>query len=200
MIAPTHSTQEQDGTDMTRLQGGNDDALSDLMERYSAPLSHFLLRFVRSRIEADDIAQETFVRVYQNRHRFDHRGAFSTWLYTIAANLARTRLRRCAQQPEMVPLEMLNAADNDDSLVVFVDPSRDPGTSLISEEWFQELNARLAALPETLRTPLMLVALLDYSQAEIATHLKCSSKTVEMRLYHARERMRADRTQFLQWS
>ena len=104
--------------------------------------------------------------------------------------MARDRLRRRTRQPEVVPLELSVAGDDEDSWALLIDPAGVPGESLLTEERFMELNACLADLPEKLRTPLVPVAFGDQSYAEIAALLNCSLKTVEMRLCHARERLR----------
>ncbi len=193
MNAPKLSTQVRDETDMVRVQGGDDYALGDLLKRHAPALTRFVLRLLHDRTEAAEVVHEAFARVYQSRYRFDFHSAFSTWLYTIATNLTRDRLRRRARQPEVVPLELVAAAEGEDPFAEPIDPSRVPGDQLLVEEWFMDLNARLADLPEKLRSPLVLVAFEGQSQAEIAALLNCSVKTVEMRLYHARGRLRARR-------
>ena len=177
---------------MDRVQGGDDHALGELVKRHAPALTRFVLRFLHNRTDAAEVVHEAFARVYQSRYRFDFRSAFSTWLYTIATNLTRDCLRRRARQPEVVPLELVAAAE-EDPLSEPIDPSRVPGDRLLAEEWFMDLNSRLADLPEKLRSPLVLLAVEGQSQAEIAALLNCSVKTVEMRLYHARERLRARR-------
>lgn len=192
MIAPKLSAQEPDAADMAQVQDGDDGgALAELMKRHVPALTRFLLRLLHDRTEATEVAHEAFVRVYQNRYRFDFRCAFSTWLYTIATNLARDRLRRRARQPEAVPLELWAAAEDEEPPSEPIHPAEVPGDRLLTEEWFMELNARLTELPEKLRMPLVLVAFEGESQAQIAAQLHCSLKTVEMRLYHARQRLRA---------
>ena len=78
-------TDVQDRADMTRLAAGHGPALNDLMARHAEKLFHYLVRSLQSEDDAADLAQETFVRVYQNRAKFDANKKFSTWLYTIAS-------------------------------------------------------------------------------------------------------------------
>ena len=85
--------EEQDKTDMLRLGTGHDAALNDLMQRHGARLCGYLVRCLQNEDDAADLAQETFVRVYQNRTKFDPEKKFSTWLYAIATNLVRDRYR-----------------------------------------------------------------------------------------------------------
>src|ERR1041385_7972682 len=94
-------TEQQDSSDMQRLVNGNDAALNNLMERHGERLFHYLIRQLQNEEDAGDVAQETFVRVYQHRAKFDPRQKFSTWLYTIATNLVRDRLKWRARHPQV---------------------------------------------------------------------------------------------------
>src|SRR5436190_6842404 len=89
----TESSAELDRADMLRLAGGHDAALNGLMERHGHRLYNYLFRSLQNAEDAADLAQETFVRVYQNRIKFDSDQKFSTWLYVIASNLVRTKFR-----------------------------------------------------------------------------------------------------------
>ena len=84
---------------MAQLAAGHDAALNDLMERHGEKLFHYLVRSLQDEAEAADVAQETFVRVYQNRAKFKTDAKFSTWLYTIATNLVRDRFRSKSRHP-----------------------------------------------------------------------------------------------------
>lgn len=94
---------------MSRLAAGHDRALNDLMERHAPKLFNYLIRCLRNEDDAADTAQETFVRVYQNRAKFDLRQKFSTWLYTIATNLVKDRYRWRSRHPQ-VSLDAENEA------------------------------------------------------------------------------------------
>src|SRR5688572_32496688 len=86
MNAPSgDDLDELDAANMTRLATGHDVALNALMEGHGERLFHYLLRCLQNEDEAADLAQETFVRVYQHRAKFDARKKFSTWLYAIAS-------------------------------------------------------------------------------------------------------------------
>lgn len=174
---------------MRRLGEGHDAALNDLMERHAPRLFHYLLRQLQDESDAEDLAQEAFVRVFQNRHRFDPRHRFSTWLYRIATNLARDRLRWRARHPHT----SLEAGDNNgarqwkESLPA---NAPDPAQALVQEERAAAVRAAVARLPQDLRTPLILAEYEDRSYQEIAAILNCSPKAVEMRLYRARQHLR----------
>ena len=84
---------ELDRADMAQLASGHDAALNDLMERHAGKLFNYLIRCLQNEEDAADAAQESFVRVYQNRAIFDPNQRFSTWLYVIATNLVKDRYR-----------------------------------------------------------------------------------------------------------
>src|SRR5438093_13714687 len=110
MNAPNPDEQEtQDTQDMARLAAGHDTALNDLMERHAEKLFHYLVRSLQDEEDAADLAQETFVKIYQSRARFDARQKFSTWLYAIASNLVRDRFRWRSRHPQVSP-EAQNSA------------------------------------------------------------------------------------------
>ena len=89
----TTSTETLDGLDMERLAKGQDTALNDLMARHAQPLYQFLFRMLANEDDANDLAQETFLRIYQHRESFKSGAKFTSWLYTIAGNLARNHYR-----------------------------------------------------------------------------------------------------------
>ena len=97
----TTDPDAQDRADMARLQAGQDDALNDLMARHATPVFHFLCRLTGNEDDANDLAQETFVRVYKACRSFRPDGKFSTWLFTIAANLARNHSRWRSRHPNL---------------------------------------------------------------------------------------------------
>ena len=79
---------------IAKFQAGNLSAFDHIVERYQGQLINFVGRLLNDRNSAEDIVQETFLRVYRNKHRYKEIARFSTWIYTIAGNLARTELRR----------------------------------------------------------------------------------------------------------
>jgi RNA polymerase sigma-70 factor (ECF subfamily) len=180
---------EQDASDMQRLVNGHDAALNELMERHAERLFHYLIRHLHDESDAADVAQEAFVRVYQHRTKFDRRGKFSTWLYTIATNLARDRLKWRSRHPEV----SLDAEkDSDTSLgSVLQDNSAKPDETLFNRERAECVQRAVAEIPEELRAPLILAEYERLSHAEIAAVLKCSAKAVESRIYRARQQLRA---------
>jgi RNA polymerase sigma-70 factor (ECF subfamily) len=179
----------QDLSDMARLAAGHDAALNDLMERHAARLFHYLCRYLDNESEADDLAQETFVRVFQNRARFNPNHRFSTWLYTIATNLLRDRLRWRARHPSV---SLDTEAEQGCSLMDAVaSQAASPSESAVLNERAQTVRRAIGQLPEELRVALILFEYEDKSHAEIGAILDCSAKAVEMRLYRARQQLKS---------
>ena len=185
----TLPTDEQDALDMARVAAGHNAALDGLMDRHGEHLLHYLTRLLRNEEDASDVAQEAFVRVYQNRARFDPKAKFSTWLYTIATNLARTQFRWRKRHPH-VSLDAENPATGQDFRESVSDGRPTPSESLQSEERGELVRDAIAELPEELRLPLILFEYEHKSQLEIAAILACSAKAIEMRIYRARQQLK----------
>ncbi len=182
-------TDDQDQQDMAGLAAGRDSALNALMARHAEPLLRYLIRLLQNETEAEDLAEETFVRVYQNLDRFRLGARFTTWLYAIATNLARDRRRWHARHPQ-VPLEAESGADGASLRDTLPGAERTPAEVLEAGERAEAVRRAVAALPEELRIPLVLAEYEEQSHAEIAAILKCSPKAVEMRVYRARQQLR----------
>lgn len=185
----TQPSDEQDALAMSRLAAGQDAALDELMERHEERLFHYLIRLLQNEDDAGDLAQETFARVYQNRAKFIADAKFSTWLYTIATNLARSQFRWRIRHPH-VSLEAENPETGHDFRESISDGQATPSESAQLEEQAELVREALAGLPEELRVPLVLFEYEQKSQSEIAAILDCSAKAVEMRIYRARQQLR----------
>ena len=185
-----------DAADMACLCRDEDEAMTRLMRRHAQRLHSVIARMLKDWNEATDVVDEAFIRVYRHRHRFDLQARFTTWLYTIAFNLARNRLRHRARQPEIVSLEELDEEELESQQRI---PAREPAPDvrLEHEEEMRSLEDSLAALTPQLRESVRLFAYDELSQIEIGGLLHCSAKAVESRLYHARKQLRADFERFL---
>jgi len=182
-------TDQQDASDMQLLVEGRDSVLNSLMERHSERLFRYLIRQLQNEDDAADIAQEAFVRVYQHRAKFDPRQRFSTWLYTIATNLARDRLKWRSRHPQVSLNQPVGEGDN-----IMGDAIPDskplPDAVLVSNERADAVRDVIATLPEDLRTAIILSEYQLLSNAEIANVLRCSVKAIESRIYRAKQRLR----------
>lgn len=181
--------EEQDRQDMARLVAGHDAGLNDLMDRHAQKLFHYLCRIVLDETDAAELAEETFVKVYQNRARYDGTRKFTTWLYTIGTNLARDRFRRRTRRPE-ISLEAESAVTGQALHETVAAQGADPSEALVRAERAEMVRKAVAALPDEWRVPLVLAEYEGRSQAEIGAILCCSAKAVEMRIRRARQALR----------
>jgi len=170
---------------MSRLAAGDDLALNEIMTRWSARLSSFLFRMTGQREVAVDLAQETFVKLYQARDRYKPQGNFSTWLFAIAANLARNHNRWKRRHPTV----SLDATDSDGSEVYAepFDSNQTPEQAALAREKSATIHSAILALPPELREAITLFIHEDLGYAEIAELSRCSAKAVETRIYRARQ-------------
>jgi len=175
----------RDRADMERLMAGQDAALNDLMERHATPVFQFLCRMVGNEDDANDLAQETFVRVFRSCKSFRTNEKFSTWLYTIAANLARNHFRWRARHPN-VSLEA-ETGDSEQTLGSTL-PANAPAPSeqALAAERAAAVRAAVGRLPEDLREAMVLCEWEERSMAEAAAMLETTPKAVESRLFRAR--------------
>ena len=179
-----------DRADMDSLASGHNAALNELMERHAPKLFNYLIRCLQNEEDAADVAQETFVRVYQNRARFDPNQRFATWLYAIATNLVKDRYRYRSRHPQ-VSLEAQNADTGNEFRENLPEQAPTPSESVQAAERAKAVREAIAELPEELRTPLILSEYEELSHAKIGEILKCSAKAVETRIYRARLQLRA---------
>jgi RNA polymerase sigma-70 factor (ECF subfamily) len=185
----TKSDPDEDAEIMLRLKGGEDLALNDLMSRWQNPLVSFILRYTGNQEDALDLAQETFVRLYESRHRYQPSAKFSTWLFTIATNLSRNLARWRARHP-IVPLD---AAEGDDkpSLGSLSPASGDsPSDTAERNDLAAAVREHVGKLPHDLKVVVLLFEYQELSYEEIAATLGCTPKAVETRLYRARQILR----------
>lgn len=175
---------------MSRLAGGDDLALNVLMDRWSGRVAAFLHRMTGNRDTAVDLAQETFVKLYQARERYRPSGNFSSYLFGIAANLARNHARWVARHPT---LSLDATADDGGATVPEVsDPDHTPLEAAQAREKTRAIQQALLRLPPDLREAMTLFIYEGMGYAEIAAVGQCSPKAVETRIYRARQLLREE--------
>lgn len=178
---------DDDGDLMSRLKAGDEHALDALMDRWQMRLRRFLYRYLHNEADASDLAEETFIRVYRHRGKFRPGAKFSTWMFSIALNLCRDHARHGRSRP-LVALD-------DDALAAASERSVDfassaPDMNLLRAETAEAVRSAVEALPDPLRTAVLLCEYEDLSHAEAAAIAGCSPKAVETRLYRARQLLR----------
>jgi RNA polymerase sigma-70 factor (ECF subfamily) len=165
---------------MLAFRAGDERAFDALFERWAGRVLRFLERMVGEASVAEDLVQETFVRVFRARERYVPEARFSTWLFTIAANAARNELRRPLHRSPHQSLETDGAP--------LELAAGDPPADVVAEarRAGQGLDAAFAALPERQREALWLCAVEGLSYAEIAAALATTEKSVKALVHRAR--------------
>jgi RNA polymerase sigma factor (sigma-70 family) len=180
-------TEEQanDRALMTRVQSGDEAALGALMERWELPVKSVIARLIFNASEAEELAQETFVRVWQQREKFRTGAEFRPWVFAIAINLARNRLRWWRRRP-VVSLEEWSATQETGDQTQQTGPA-----ALETAERAKAVREAIAALPADLREAIVLFEYERMTHAEIAAAVGATPKAVETRIHRARDRLRA---------
>lgn len=189
MSMDTTESDALDRADMKRLAAGHDAALNDLMERHAAAVFRFLFRMLNNEDDANDLAQETFVRVFQARESFDAEKKFSTWLFTIAANLARNQIRWRTRHPN-VSLDAESDSTDQPLREKLSSPAPTPKEQVLSSERAAAVRTAVNDLPEDMREAIVLCEWEEHSMAEAAVIAETTPKAIESRLYRARQILR----------
>jgi len=168
-----------------QAQQGNDEAFTKLVEEYQTHVYNLCYRMLGEPEAAEDAAQETFLRAYQNLHRYDQSRSFATWLLSIGAHYCIDRLRRRK-------LSMFSMDEENDDGTTFEIPdasSPDPEAESVKREDREHLHILLKGLDETDRAAIIMRYWYDYSEIEIAESLKLTVSAVKSRLHRARRAM-----------
>jgi RNA polymerase sigma-70 factor (ECF subfamily) len=169
-----------------RAQRGDKKAFELLVSKYQRKLARLLSRFIRDQAEVEDVAQEAFIKAYRALPSFRGESAFYTWLYRIGINTAKNYLvalgRRAPTTTEFDSEDAENFEDGEQLRDV-----NTPENELMSKQIAQTVNDTMEALPEELRTAIVLREIDGLSYEEIATVMNCPIGTVRSRIFRARE-------------
>jgi RNA polymerase sigma-70 factor (ECF subfamily) len=180
------SAEESDLSLVQRAQRGEPGAFDALVRRYQHKVVKLVMRYVRNPTEAEDIAQDAFIKAYRALSRFRGDSAFYTWLYRIAINTAKNSLAARARNP--VQLDSNGSGDEDrPGLEERMIDTATPEALALTEEIRATVSAAIDRLPEDLRTAIMLRELEGLSYEEIAKTMDCPVGTVRSRIFRARE-------------
>jgi RNA polymerase sigma-70 factor, ECF subfamily len=175
-----------DSAVVTAFLKGEERAFTELVQRYQTRLLNFVYRTVGDRERAEDLVQEVFVRVYRHLHRFDRSKKFSTWVYTIASNLAKNELRNRSRNPLVLFQAVQKNWEDDDRPLQFEDPTSRPDDLFRKRHLREVVEKSVAQLPEHHRDVFVLRELEGKSYEEIADITGCNLGTVKSRLNRAR--------------
>ncbi|MCK4579664.1 MAG: sigma-70 family RNA polymerase sigma factor [Candidatus Marinimicrobia bacterium] len=170
---------------IARFQAGNENAYLEIVKRFKDRLFSFIYRFVGDADHAEDLVQDTLVKVYTHRHSYREIAKFSTWIYTIAGNLARTELRKRRRRATF-NMSALGFGEREIEL-----PSTDDTPAVLHEGARTEemIRAALAKLPLHFRTVIILRDVQELSYDEISKIMKIPLGTVKSRVNRARLRL-----------
>jgi RNA polymerase sigma-70 factor (ECF subfamily) len=165
-----------------QAQQGSDEAFTRLVEEYQTHVYNLCYRMLGEPEAAEDAAQETFLRAYQNLHRYDRSRSFATWLLSIGAHYCIDRLRR-----RKLPVFSMDEENDDGTVYEIRDAaSPDPEAESAKREDRDRLHGLLKELDETDRAAVIMRYWYDYSEIEIAESLNLTVSAVKSRLHRAR--------------
>jgi RNA polymerase sigma-70 factor (ECF subfamily) len=177
---------KDDAALVTAYLGGEERAFDELVARYQTRLLNFIYRTIGDRERGEDLVQEVFVRVYRHLHRFDRSKKFSTWIYTIASNLAKNELRNRARNPLVLFQAIKQNWQDDDRPVQFEDTASRPDDLFRKRHLRELVEDAVTKLPGHHRQVFVLRELEGKSYEEIAEITACNLGTVKSRLNRAR--------------
>ena len=170
---------------MGRVAEDDERAFPELVRRFQGRVTNLVSRILNDRECADDLAQEVFVRVFVHRRNYRRGSKFSTWLFTIAANLAKNEIRRRVRKRNWFSLDALQEMVSD-SAMVLADPTEGRETRMEREQLRDTVARAIAAVPEKYRLSLVLRDIEGLSYEEIAQVLSIPGGTVRSRINRAR--------------
>jgi RNA polymerase sigma-70 factor, ECF subfamily len=179
----------RDRTDSEVVQAfldGDQRAFGELVQRYDRRLLNFVYRTVGDRERAEDLVQETFVRVYRHLHRFDQDKKFSTWIYTIAGNLAKNELRNRSRNPLVLFQAIRKNWEADNRPLEWEDEGAKPDELYRRRFLREKIDEAVLELPEHHRLVFVLREIDGRSYEEIAEITDTNLGTVKSRLNRAR--------------
>jgi len=165
---------------------GDPRAFGELVSRYDQRLLNFVYRTIGDRERAQDLVQETFVRVYRHLQRFDQTKKFSTWIYTIASNLAKNELRNRSRNPLVLFQTIKKNWDADHRPLEWEDTQYKPDDLFRKRHLREKVEEAVKQLPEHHRIVFVLRELEGKTYEEIADITGCNLGTVKSRLNRAR--------------
>lgn len=171
-----------------RAKTGDNRAFEELMYMYKDKIYYLAYRMLGNSQEAEDIGQETFLRVYTNLHRYDDQHKFSTWIYRIATNLCIDRIRKKKANYSLD--DYRNEEEGMDWYSTIPDDNKTPEEEVIYLEEQDTIQRALLKLPPKYRVIMSLKYVQDLSVQEISDIVNLSTATVKTRLHRGREYLR----------
>ncbi len=187
LIVPQAELRLLDDTALVQAHlAGESRAFGVLVDRYQVRLLNFVHRIVGDRERSEDLVQEAFIRVHRHLGRFDRSKKFSTWIYTIASNLAKNELRNRARSPLVLFTSLAPQWDDEERPLEFEDYGAQPDEAFRQNHLREAVEQSVARLPAHHREVFVLREIEGRSYEEIAEMTHCNLGTVKSRLNRAR--------------
>jgi len=168
---------------LLQAQNGSDEAFTQIVETYQTPVFNLCYRMLGEPEAAEDAAQETFLRAYQNLHRYDTKRPFATWLLSIAAHYCIDRLRRRK-------LPSFSVDEDEENTYEIPDVNAPhPESEMVHGEQREQIHMMVSSLDATDRAAIVMRYWYDFSEAEIAEALNLTVSAVKSRLHRARKQL-----------
>ncbi|HTC65767.1 MAG TPA: sigma-70 family RNA polymerase sigma factor [Candidatus Acidoferrum sp.] len=180
---------------MLDVKAGDEQSFALLLHRYRTPLVNFLYRMVRNREQAEDLAQEVFIRVYRARADYVPSAKFTTWLFRIATNLALNSLRDTRHQRMEVSLDapvIVDSEEGDERPLDVAEKNANIEEHLVQEVQRDMIRHAIDKLPEKQRAAVLLHKYQDLDYGEISKILSCSESALKSLLFRAYETLRVE--------
>jgi RNA polymerase sigma-70 factor (ECF subfamily) len=180
---------------MLDVKAGDERSFELLLQRYRTPLVNFLYRMVRAREEAEDLAQEVFLRVYRARKDYVPSAKFTTWLFRIATNLALNSVRDNRHQRMEVSLDApvtVDAEDGDAKVLDIAEKHPNIEQYMVEEARKKMIRHAIDKLPEKQRAAVLLHKYQELDYGDIAKILECSESALKSLLFRAYETLRVE--------
>jgi len=181
---------------MLRARDGDDEAFAQLVRAYSRRVVGYFCRHVCDRSEAEDLAQEVFLRLYRSRTRYQPKARFGTWVFRIMQNVARNALRYRRRHPVV---RLAPTSEGGGEAFLF-DPGEAPSRPLERAEVAEVVRAAVAGLAGRQRAAVELHQFRDHTYAEVAAELDLTPKAAKSLLYRARNQLREGLREYVQSS
>ena len=170
------------------FQSGDENAYTELVKRYRDRLTNFVYQFLGDLEQAEDVVQDTMFKLYEKKHYYREIAKFSTWIYTIARNLANTELRKRKRRKTTLLSQMTR--DERDYEIPAV--QADLGQAIQSEYVEKRIQAAIIELPEHFKTVIILRDIQELSYDDISNIIGVPLGTVKSRINRARLQLQAD--------
>jgi len=172
---------------INKIKEGDIDSFYKIYDKYKRVILNYLYRMVQNREIAEDITQETFLKVYLNIDKYRPIGSFSSWIYCIARNLAKNVLRKDKRQKNISMETIISDETNLKLRDILKTKKLDTETILQNREIQEQINYILSIMPTKYREIIILCIFQMQSYDQASEILNCTKSTVAIRLFRARQ-------------